>query len=449
MYCEYWNLNKPPFDNVPDPSMYVDSHVSMENVISETIFAIKEGNECFAVIVGDVGLGKTLSLRIIIDSLEMDKYKIALITNPSLSFVQLLKEIIGQITGKQCEEKRKADLLEIFNHLLFETSDKGQKIVVFIDEANALSPANLENLRLLTNMQDDQRNLFTLILAGQMELARRLEHPKRANLFQRIGTYGRIDKLPSEEAVKSYIITRLKLAGTQNKIFDDEAIAVLWEYSDQGIPRLINKICKLCLKAGETNGFKSISAAVTIQVAERFQKLSKSAMQKRKPRNRPDPEFSEEESSLMEEMETMEASFIASASPDTEIPNSISTPNTDIPIQTKPAPADVSVSEIHPDLSQDDNEHKSSGQEIFEEILIGNHTIALTIPHHIIEEAKLSDRNSKSKLAGYWAAQIVKENPLLTESPLVDPVSIWHDIKDIILERMNNTSIANQMTATA
>ena len=83
MYCEYWNLKKPPFDNVPDPSMYVDCHVSMENVISETIFAIKEANECFAVIIGDIGLGKTLSLRIIIDSLEPHKYKIALITNPA------------------------------------------------------------------------------------------------------------------------------------------------------------------------------------------------------------------------------------------------------------------------------------------------------------------------------------------------------------------------------
>ena len=150
MYCEYWKLNKTPFDNVPDPSMYVASHVSMENVISETIFAIKEGNECFAVIIGDVGLGKTLSLRIIIDSLETDKYKIVLITNPSISFVQLLKEIIGQITGKQCEENGKSDLLETFNGLLFETSDRGQKIVIFIDEAhlvfNQASKALLDQL---------------------------------------------------------------------------------------------------------------------------------------------------------------------------------------------------------------------------------------------------------------------------------------------------------------
>jgi len=413
MYCEYWNLNKPPFDNVPDPSMYVDSHISMENVIAETIFAIKEGNECFAVIIGDIGLGKTLSLRIIIDSLEQDKYKIALITNPSISFIQLLKEIIGQITGKQCEEKRKVDLLEIFNHLLFETADKSQKIVIFIDEANAISPANLENLRLLTNMQDDHRNLFTLVLAGQMELARRLEHPKRANLFQRIGTYSRIDKLPSEDAIKSYMETRLKLAGAQKKIFDDDAIPVIWEYSDQGVPRLINKICKLCLKAGETNEFLTISAEVAAQIGERFQRLSKTALQHRKPRSRSGPVIF----------------------------------NEDISLRKNSMPAEISAIKIHPEVPDKEVKALHSGQEVHEEVLVGKHKIILTIPSHIMERSKLSDRDSQSKLAGYWAAQIVKENPLLTNSPLVDPVSIWHELKDVIIKKINSNLITNSATA--
>ena len=69
MYYEYWGLHKAPFDNVPDPSMYVESHSAVENAVAETLFAIEEGNECIAVIVGDVGSGKTLSLRLILDSL--------------------------------------------------------------------------------------------------------------------------------------------------------------------------------------------------------------------------------------------------------------------------------------------------------------------------------------------------------------------------------------------
>ncbi len=286
MYCEYWNLHKAPFDNVPDPSMYTICHTSMEQVIADTIFAIKEANEAFAVIIGTAGSGKTLSLRIIMDSLESDKFKIVTITNPEVTFTQLLKEIIGQLTAAPCEENRKILLLEIFRRLLRTMMDHGQKVVIFIDEANALSPANLENLRLLTNMQDDRINPFTLVLAGQMELAQRLEHPKRANLFQRIGSYCRIDKLTSPEAVKTYIEDRLKLAGTTIKIFSDDSIPVIWECSEHGIPRLINKICKLCLKDGQTCGVDYVSADLVSRVAQRFQKLSKTAVQKRKSRNR-------------------------------------------------------------------------------------------------------------------------------------------------------------------
>jgi type II secretory pathway predicted ATPase ExeA len=445
MYCEYWNLNKPPFDNVPDPSMYVDSHISMENVIAETIFAIKEGNECFAVIIGDIGLGKTLSLRIIIDSLEQDKYKIALITNPSISFIQLLKEIIGQISGKQCEEKRKVDLLEIFNHLLFETADSGQKIVIFIDEANAISPANLENLRLLTNMQDDHRNLFTLVLAGQMELARRLEHPKRANLFQRIGTYSRIDKLPSEDAVKSYMETRLKLAGVQKKIFDDKTIHVIWEYSDQGVPRLINKICKLCLKAGETNELLTISAEVAAQIGERFQRLSKTALQQRKPRSRPGMGTFNEDIALISGSGIGEESIILPSLAESQI--SMQSSEADPENRKKLMTTEASTRKIQHDVPDREINNFHSGQEVHEEVLVGKHKIILTIPSRIMEQSKLSDRDSQSKLAGYWAAQIVKENPLLTNSPLVDPVSIWHELKGVIIKKINSNLITTSATA--
>ena len=282
MYTDFWGLKKPPFDNVPDPTMYVESHLSVENTIAETLFAIEEGNECLTVIVGNVGLGKTMSLRMILDSLDHEKYKIAFVTNPDMSFVQLLKEIIGQLMGKECEIRGKIELLEVFNKLLFETADEGKKVLIFIDEANAISPTNLESLRLLTNMQDDDRNLFTIVLAGQLEFAKRLEHPSRANLYQRIGTYNKIEKMESEEVVKKYVETRIKLAGGARKIFTDDAIHWLWEYSEHGVPRLVNKIAKLCLKAGETNNFQEINGEVVQQIGERFDKMTGPAIQKRR-----------------------------------------------------------------------------------------------------------------------------------------------------------------------
>ncbi|MEN6464732.1 MAG: hypothetical protein ABFD62_06085 [Syntrophaceae bacterium] len=107
MYYEYWGLNKPPFDNVPDPSMYVDCHGSPENAVTETLFAVREGNECIVVIYGEAGVGKTLSMRKVIDLLDPDKYRTAFIANPGIQFLQMLREIIIQLTGEPCELKKK------------------------------------------------------------------------------------------------------------------------------------------------------------------------------------------------------------------------------------------------------------------------------------------------------------------------------------------------------
>jgi type II secretory pathway predicted ATPase ExeA len=282
-YYEYWGLYRPPFDNVPDPTMYVDCHASMENAVAETLFAIEEGDECISVIVGDVGLGKTLTIRLVIDLLEQEKYKIALITNPGITFIQILQEIIGQLKGRQCEEKRKVNLLETFNKLLFSTLEEGKKILIFIDECNAISPENLENLRLLTNMQGDGRNLFTMVLAGQIEFAKRLEHPSRANLFQRVGTYCKITRFESVSVVRKYVESRMKLSGAARQIFTDDAFNKIWENSDGGVPRLINKLCKLCLKAGETNNLSSIVGEVVDQIGSRFNKMTRPNVQRRLP----------------------------------------------------------------------------------------------------------------------------------------------------------------------
>jgi type II secretory pathway predicted ATPase ExeA len=415
MYYEYWNLNRPPFDNVPDPSMYVDSHASVENAIAETIFAIEEGNECIAVIVGDVGLGKTLSLRMIIDSLDHEKYRIAFVTNPDMSFVQLLREILGQLTGRQCEIRKKVDLLETFNRLLFTTLDEGKKILIVIDEANAMSPANLESLRLLTNMQEDNRNLFTIVLAGQIELAMRLEHPKRANLFQRIGTYNKLDKIESEDLTRNYVETRLKLAGSgQAKIFTDGAIGLIWAYSEFGIPRLINKICKLSLKAGETNGLRQIEGDVVRQVGERFQRLSGPMIQKRRPRPRV-PESCQER--------TYDSRDRVMAPDASDRPDGLETFATHVRVKTSQK---LGLPEPNPEPI----ESASNGSV---DIRINGLAISVDIPEHVFLNGQSYSEEYRVKLAGVLAAQTMEKYPQLTASHGTDPVTVWHEIRDVVL----------------
>lgn len=419
MYYDYWGLKKPPFDNVPDPSMYVASHTSVENTIAETLFAIEEGNECIAVIVGDVGLGKTMSLRMVIDSLDHSKFKIAFITNPDMPFIQLLREIIGQLTGVQCDQKRKVELLETFNKLLFETIDGGKKVLIFIDEANAMSPGNLESLRLLTNMQDDTRNLFTIILAGQIELARRLEHPKRANLFQRIGTYCTIEKIESEELVGNYVHTRLALAGSTRRIFTEDAISSIWIHSDNGVPRLINKICKLCLKAGETNGLQEIDGDIVRRIAERFQRMTGPAMPQRRPRLRTNVEspFEDREVDNQRRIEP-EKEKVGLSVEKQEI----------APVHEAVSHHEPPPSSVEPILSE-----PRGG---IEEVSIGKYGINVTIPPHVFEQAQSFTEEHCAKLAGVLAAQTMQQHPQLTLSAGADPVAIWSEIRECILLKL-------------
>jgi type II secretory pathway predicted ATPase ExeA len=289
VYYEYWGLIKPPFDNVPDPSMYVDCHSSHESAISETLFAIKEGNECICVIYGELGVGKTLSLRKIIDLLEPDRYRIAFLANPGIPFLQLLREIIGQLAGEACELKRKTDLLSRLKKIIFQNHDEGRKVLIFLDEANSISHLSMESLRLLTNMQKDGNNPFTIVLAGTNELARRLEHPKRENLFQRVGVCCRLEKIKSRNEAQSYIYSRLKLAGATRDIFTEGGIDALWEHSENGVPRIINKLAKLCLKTGELHNLEYISGEIVDQVASRFAKAGEPVLPQRRPRSRHEP----------------------------------------------------------------------------------------------------------------------------------------------------------------
>ena len=467
MYYEYWNLKKPPFDNVPDPTMYAACHTSMESAIAETQFAIEEGEDCLSVIVGDVGLGKTMSIRIVIDSLGSEKYKIALITNPSTTFVQILREIIGQITGKPCEERKKDDLLEIFNRLLFETSDEGKKVLIFIDEANVMSPKKLEDLRLLTNMQEDSRNLFTMVLVGQMELAKRLEHPKKANFFQRIGTYCRIEKIPTEGQLKTYVETRLQRAGGSGKIFTEDAFPVMWECSEHGVPRLINKICKLSLKAGETNELTEIDGEIIRQIGDRFKKLTRPAGTKRRHRKRHENGTSIEPVNELQDSSEINSESQCEKSVEPIVEKEVS-PEPVLCLQ-----GDVEKTLLHePEESEDkemlvctngtteegsavlDGIEQKIGmfpegvrfadeqtlpddtaiEEEHDAVDIGGRRFQLDISSTLIEEARSSDQDQCNKLAGTIAALALRNNSELTKvAASADPVPIWNEIKKFVL----------------
>ncbi|MBN1829528.1 MAG: AAA family ATPase [Deltaproteobacteria bacterium] len=446
MYYEYWGLKKPPFDNVPDPFMYTACHVSMENAIAETIFAIDEGRECLAVIVGDVGLGKTFSIRIILDALDHELYRIALITNPSVTFVQLLREIIGQLTGEECILLRKSELIEAFNNLLFDVFEKGKRTLIVIDEGNALPSESLEGLRLLTNMQTNQDNLFTLLLSGQMEMAHRLEKPRHANLFQRIGTYCRLEKMNSDAMVGRYVESRLARAGGTRRIFNSEALAALWRHSDGGTPRLVNKIAKLALKAGETNGLSTIDAAVIEAVAERFQPSSICNLETRVspsssvvaaasgPQDSHGPLAEDSPFRIPEKLELSQESTdgqqVSCQAPLDSYIDDFEENNAGSD-EGRVYASDAAVQEI-----RNDKPPRTTGTP--EAVAIGPLSVTIEYPEYVIRKARTNDRSRLLRLAGFVAAQTMQKNPHLVASPQVDPVSVWSQIRDAALQKLSD-----------
>lgn len=407
MYYEYWGLTKPPFDNVPDPSMYVDFHSSHESAISETLFAIKEGNECIAVIYGETGVGKTLSLRKIIDLLEPGKYRIAFLANPGISFLQLLREIIGQLGGEPCNLKKKSDLLSQLKKLICENNEEGRKVLIFLDEANSISHLSMESLRLLTNMQDSEGSPFTIVLAGTNELARRLEHPKRENLLQRVGVCCRLEKIKSRDEAQSYVNSRLKLAGATRDIFTEGGIDALWEHSESGVPRLINKLAKLCLKTGEINNLEYISGEIVDQVASRFARVGKPALPQRRPRSR-----------------------IEAPAPGMRL---------DAPSEYGQETDCIAAPATTGEMLESEGEFEQ-GVESITELMIEFEgcPVLVDLTPAQVSLAKSSGSDVRLRIAGAAAAHVMKTVPALGNSLKSDPITVWSALRDKIFNKIES-----------
>lgn len=244
MYERYWGLKMAPFQNVPDPDFYFPSSIH-EEAISRLLYVI-DTNKGAALLTGEVGAGKTMVSRALLRKLNSGDYEVGLITNPSLSLKDFLKEINYQL-GILPTSDSKGDMIRSINEHLLANFRGGKETVLIVDEAQVIKDESLwEELRLLLNFQLNDRFLLTLILMGQPELRGKISMIKQ--LDQRIAVKYHLRAFNLEET-KRYILFRLKKAGTQRPIFTVEAVKVLYEAS-KGIPREINKLCDLSLLIG-------------------------------------------------------------------------------------------------------------------------------------------------------------------------------------------------------
>jgi general secretion pathway protein A len=245
MYEAFYGLSAPPFSITPDPRFVFFSRRHRE-AFDHLLFGIKE-RKGFIQITGEVGAGKTTICRAVLEQLRTG-YATALILNPVMTGIQLLRAVLHEL-GQDDRGNDRVRLLQRLNAFLLAAAADGVEVVLFIDEAQDMPPELLEEVRLLSNLETDDRKLLQIVLVGQPELRDRLDRPELRQLRQRITVRYHIEPLDARET-EAYIRHRLSVAGSTGRPqFTPAAVRALHRYS-RGIPRLVNAVCDTTLLAG-------------------------------------------------------------------------------------------------------------------------------------------------------------------------------------------------------
>jgi len=249
VYNEFYGFAEAPFNITPDPRFlfFSDRHREAYNHI---LFGIRE-RKGFIQITGEVGAGKTTVCRAILRELGPG-YRTALILNPCMTETQLFKTIVGEY-GLKPRRADRVSSLDALNEFLLAQAAEQNDVVLFIDEAQDLGDELLEQVRLLSNLETDQRKLLQIVLIGQPELRQKLNQRSLTQLRQRITVRYHLTPLSLEETER-YVFHRLKVAGANSSpTFTPWALRRIHRYS-RGVPRLINAVCDKALLCGYVAG---------------------------------------------------------------------------------------------------------------------------------------------------------------------------------------------------
>ncbi|HYE30521.1 MAG TPA: AAA family ATPase [Methylomirabilota bacterium] len=245
VYLEYYGLKEPPFNITPNPRFLFFSAKHRE-AFNHLVYGIRE-RKGFVQLTGEVGAGKTTLCRSMLEQLGPD-YHTALIVNPALDADQLIKSIAMEF-GLNVKGLDRLETIAVINEFLLKLAQEGRDAVLIIDEAQDLSNELLEQVRLLSNLETDDRKLVQIVLMGQPELRDRLQDYRLRQLRQRITVRYHLRPLRFNE-VGQYVQHRLQVSGAKGApYFTTPALWRIHRYTS-GIPRLINALCDKCLLAG-------------------------------------------------------------------------------------------------------------------------------------------------------------------------------------------------------
>jgi general secretion pathway protein A len=261
MYKAFYNLGRDPFEITPDPT-FLYSTKRHNEALASLYYGVRR-RKGFVVLTGEVGTGKTLLVRCLLQMLRQPDMAYAYVFNSRLSPMEFLQYIAADfrliVSGKS-----KSELLLDLGSYVISRGQRNLTTVLIVDEAHHLSSDVLEEIRLLTNLETPQVKLLQILLIGQPELDEKLDADDLRQLKQRIALRSSLGPLELEE-VGGYIHRRLQLAGSEQPdvIFPVETVLEVHRNS-RGYPRLINTLCE----NGLINAYARQSRSVTPEIIE-------------------------------------------------------------------------------------------------------------------------------------------------------------------------------------
>jgi general secretion pathway protein A len=283
MYMRFFGLKQEPFSLAPDPR-YLYMSKRHREALAHLLYGVGGGGG-FVLLSGEIGAGKTTVCRCFLEQIPK-RCNVAYIFNPKLTVLELVKSINDEFHIPAPKVRGAATVktyVDALNDFLLRTHAVGQNNVLIIDEAQQLSAEVLEQLRLLTNLETNERKLLQIVLIGQPELRTMLERPDLEQLAQRVIARFHLKALTAKET-EHYIRHRLSVAGMTRAIpFDRRALQRIHEIS-RGVPRRINLLCDRVMLGAYAHGKYTIDHAMAEKAGrEVFGRMPNSTPPERAP----------------------------------------------------------------------------------------------------------------------------------------------------------------------
>ncbi len=262
MYTEFYGLVERPFEMTPD-ARYVYLSAHHREALAHLKYGV-EDRKGFIQLTGEVGTGKTTMLDVLAHELDAST-AVAKLSYTTIDELDLLRVLAGGF-GIDTTACSKASILELLQERLSAWSDDSKNAIFIVDEAQNLSLPVLEEIRLLSNLRANGMLSLQIVLAGQPELRDKLEMKELRQLRQRIGIRYHLTPLSSEETAE-YIAHRMAVAGATQRVFQPDAVDVVYEYS-KGVPRVINMVCDRALLAGYARNSARVTADIVYEAID-------------------------------------------------------------------------------------------------------------------------------------------------------------------------------------